>query len=140
MNFIEIDKNNSSHIEFLYCLLKNKKFNISHEKLPSHEEHVKFVKDNPYRKWFLISIKNLISGSVYITYENHIGINLPSNNSEEYYQILKFIFQKFNPLKEIKSIRNKHFMVNTVKENKNLINAINRHRMREIQRTYIFKN
>ena len=79
---------------------------------------MEFIKYNPYRKWFLISIKNLISGSVYITYENYIGINLPSNKSEDYYQILKFIFQNFEPLNEIKSIRNKYFMVNTKRKYK----------------------
>ena len=86
MNFVEIDIKNSSHIEHLYKLLKNKKFNISHVKLPTYDEHKEFVQNNPYRKWFLIYIKNLVSGSVYISNENYIGINLPSNNSDIYFE------------------------------------------------------
>ena len=140
MNFVEIDIKNSSHIEYLYKLLKDKKFNISHNKLPSFINHKKFVQNNPYRKWFLIYINNLVYGSVYLTYENFIGINLPSNESDIYFEILNFIFKNFNPLSEIKSIRNKYFMVNTSKENINLIDAIDRHLMKEIQRTYIFRN
>tara|TARA_Y100001978_G_C23665565_1_gene420997 strand:+ start:598 stop:1026 length:429 start_codon:yes stop_codon:yes gene_type:complete len=140
MNFVEIDIKNSSHIEYLYSLLKDKKFNISHNKFPTFIDHKKFVENNPYRKWFLIYIKNLVSGSVYITNENYIGINLPSNNTDNYFEILQYIFENFDPLNEVKSIRNKYFMVNTTKDNINLINALERHLMKEIQRTYIFKN
>lgn len=139
MNFVEIDIKNSSHIECLYKLLKDKQFNISHNKLPSFIDHKKFVQKNPYRKWFLIYMNNLVSGSVYLTYENFIGINLPSNESDIYFEILNYIFKNFEPLHEIKSIRNKYFLVNTNKDNINLINAIERHLMKEIQRTYILK-
>ena len=139
MNFVEIDIKNYSHIEYLYKLLKDKNFNISHNKLPSFIDHKKFVQNNPYRKWFLIYINNIVIGSVYLTNENYIGINLPSNNADNYFQILQYIFKNFEPLYEIKSIRSKYFLVNTNKDNINLINAFERHLMKEIQRTYIFK-
>ena len=41
---------------FLYDLLKNKdpNANISHKKMPSYDEHVKFVMSKPYTNWYII--------------------------------------------------------------------------------------
>ena len=42
--------------QFLYELLKNKdpNSNISHKKMPTYDEHVKFVLSKPYTNWYII--------------------------------------------------------------------------------------
>ena len=74
---VEITK---KHIDILFKLLSNRKFNISHKEMPSFSEHEKFVSSNPYRYWYLISNKKKYIGSFYIQYDNSIGINLDPLN------------------------------------------------------------
>ena len=54
-----------SQLEKLYFLLKNKKYSISHNKIPSSEEHNKFVLDNPYIEWYLLYKDRNLLGSIY---------------------------------------------------------------------------
>jgi RimJ/RimL family protein N-acetyltransferase len=63
---------------FLYDLLKQRdpRSNISHKKMPTYQDHVKFVLSKPYSKWYVIYYKNKKSGSVYLSKQNEIGIFL----------------------------------------------------------------
>ena len=65
-----------SDYRFLYDLLKerNSKINISHKRMPTWEEHVRFVKSKPYSKWYIIYNKDEKIGSVLLTFENEVGI------------------------------------------------------------------
>ncbi len=65
-----------SDCSFLYELLeeRNPKANISHRKLPSYENHVKFVMSKPYSNWYIISNKNQKFGSIYLSKQDEIGI------------------------------------------------------------------
>lgn len=65
-----------SDCSFLYELLeeRNPKANISHRKLPSYENHVKFVMSKPYSKWYIVECHEKDVGSVYLTKDNEIGI------------------------------------------------------------------
>ena len=47
-------------VEFLFNLLKERdpRANISHNKMPTYDEHVNFVKSKPYSKWYIIFEKN----------------------------------------------------------------------------------
>ena len=67
--------------EFLYELLKERddKMNISHKKMPTFNQHVKFVNSKPYSKWYVIVLNNQKIGSIYITQINEIGIFLKKN-------------------------------------------------------------
>ena len=61
---------------FLYDLLKerNPQANISHKKMPSYAQHIKFVNSRPYTKWYIIEKGNEMVGSVYLSKQNEIGI------------------------------------------------------------------
>ena len=61
---------------FLYQHLKerNPTANISHKKMPTYAEHVKFVMSRPYSKWYIIIHKNKKVGTIYLTKQNEIGI------------------------------------------------------------------
>lgn len=64
--------------DVLYALLKQRegRVNISHKKMPSFDEHEKFVASKPYKEWFFIVNKTtgIIGGSVYLTWQNEIGV------------------------------------------------------------------
>jgi len=74
LKFIAVEKNNSDHINLLYDLLKSREYSISHKSLPKFETHESFVKNHPYREWFLILHGDEFIGSVYVTNDNIIGI------------------------------------------------------------------
>jgi hypothetical protein len=61
---------------FLYTLLgeRHPNANISHKKMPSYNEHVKFVTSKPYSKWYVINYQNQSAGSIYLTKNDEIGI------------------------------------------------------------------
>lgn len=63
---------------FLYELLeqRNPIVNISHRKMPTYKEHIKFVLSKPYSKWYIIQYNNQKIGSIYLTKQNEIGIFL----------------------------------------------------------------
>ena len=113
LKLIKVDFKNLSHNKLLYEFLKKRRFNISHKNIPTYENHLKFVKNNPYRKWFLISYNFEIIGSIYILYDNGIGIDIPKIRYKIICKILEMVFLKIKPLKSIPSIRTNNFHINT---------------------------
>lgn len=71
----------NSDLRFLYNHLKDRdsKANISHRKIPTLKEHVKFVLSKPYSRWYIIMLKNRKIGTVYLTKLNEIGFHLQKN-------------------------------------------------------------
>ena len=65
-------------------------------------------------------------GTYYLRRDNYIGINLLTSIEYDYFLIIKYILSLEKPLKEIKSIRNKFFLINTNPNNKPLLRAIKR--------------
>ena len=48
---------------------------ISHKKLPTMGEHVKFVLSYPYTAWYLI-MDSICRGSIYLTKRDEIGVHV----------------------------------------------------------------
>ena len=136
--FTTVNTKNELHINFLYEILKVREFNISHEFIPTYKDHKKFVLNHPYRHWLIIKSKNIFVGSVYLTKDNVIGINLPKAGLEDYYYLIKLIIKKYKPLKEVKSVNSKYFLINTNPQNRILIEALEKLNMKYIQKTYAF--
>jgi len=69
---------NASDFRFLFNLLKERgpKVNISHKKIPTYSEHVKFVKSKPYSKWYVLENSKTKIGSIYLSKNDEIGIFL----------------------------------------------------------------
>src|SRR5215467_807960 len=65
-------------IPFLWAMLETRdpKVNISHKRMPTLDEHAKFVLNHPYRCWYIILQNGKWVGNIYLTKENEIGINL----------------------------------------------------------------
>jgi len=136
-NFVEIDKNNKTHLDSLYILLEKRLYNISHTKMPDYNSHCDFVINNSYRKWKLIYKEENLTGSYYLTFNNFIGINLLLCDTEDYKSLIEQILKIEKPLPEIKSIRNRNFLINTSPDNKNLIDALKFLEFQQIQNTYL---
>tara|TARA_Y100001968_G_C19260693_1_gene669097 strand:- start:476 stop:919 length:444 start_codon:yes stop_codon:yes gene_type:complete len=139
-NLKEIDKELKSHLDSLYTILDSRKFNISHSSMPTYSEHCNFVQNNPYRFWYFVEKNSKIIGTIYITYENNIGINLINPEKDHYFESLKLIFSKHKPLPPKNSIISKYFIINSNPNNINLINALNELRTDHIQNSYAYKN
>ena len=75
-----------SDYEFLYDLLaeRNPISNISHKTMPSFKTHQKFVSSKPYKKWYIVKLSQESIGSLYLSYQNEIGLFLKKqyNNVE----------------------------------------------------------
>lgn len=67
-----------SDSKFLFELLKERdpRANISHKKMPSYDEHLKFIKSKPYTKWYIILKSKDRIGSIYLSKNDEIGIFL----------------------------------------------------------------
>ena len=67
-----------SDSKFLFELLKERdpQANISHKKMPSYNEHLKFIKSKPYTKWYIILKSKDRIGSIYLSKNDEIGIFL----------------------------------------------------------------
>jgi hypothetical protein len=66
----------NSDYRFLYNLLKERdsRANISHKKMPTYNEHLKFIKSKPYTKWYIAKYGTQKIASIYLTSQNEIGI------------------------------------------------------------------
>ena len=70
-----------SDLRFLYNHLKERdsRANISHKRMPTYTEHVKFVTSKPYSKWYIVMYGSKKIGSIYLTKMNEIGIFIKKN-------------------------------------------------------------
>ena len=124
--FLKKVDNNQLDFEVLYELLKNRKFNISHKKSPSFKDHVKFVKKNPYRVWYLALLNDDFVGSIYLKNDN---LNL----------FLEKILNKHKPLRKIASERNGNFFINIANNDKKTKKILLNFGLIHIQSTFLIK-
>lgn len=117
--------------EFLYELLKERddKMNISHKKMPTFNQHVKFVNSKPYSKWYVIVLNNQKIGSIYITQINEIGIFLKKEFHKKGLgdKILQLLMQ-MNP--------KDRYLANVNPQNKKSIDFFKKNGFNIIQHTY----
>ena len=103
---------NSSKEKFLYELLSERNLSISHKKLPSYEEHLNFIKNNPYYKWVIVKQNKILIGSIYINKNNSVSIKLKNKYSHQLEHVLNKFEDTFSPQSEIKSYRKEQFFFN----------------------------
>jgi len=93
---------NQSDFRFLYSLLKERdpNANISHKKMPTYSEHVKFVKSKLYTKWCVIEYNKQKAGSIYLSKNDEIGIFLKKQfQGKNIGQESLELFMRMNPRK-----------------------------------------
>jgi RimJ/RimL family protein N-acetyltransferase len=128
---LELKIVDKSDLEFLYELLKNRNpdANISHKKMPSYDEHTKFVLSNPYTTWYVILVDGKKTGSIYLSKQDEIGIFLLSEN------IGKGIGGKSLEMLMKKNPRNR-YLANVNPKNKKSIKFFENNNFKLIQYTY----
>ena len=137
LNFKRVD---NSSAEKLYALLKERDHVISHKKMPSYEEHKKFINSNPYLHWYIFSYEETILGSFYIKIDNSIGINMNNPNKNIVEKVINFIYDNFTPQKEIPSKTPDYFYINVADTNDKMKKIIKTLGFFAIQVSFRFKN
>ena len=119
----EFEVNNTSHIDELFFLLKNRQYNISFI-IPTKKQHQDFCINHPYRFWFLVYEDKKLHGSIYITYENSIGINFLDLKNKNNIAIIKYILLNIEPMPPKASLVQSNFYCNVAPKNKELIELV----------------
>ena len=119
-----------SDAKFLFNLLKERdpRANISHKKMPTYNEHVKFIKSKPYSKWYIIFKSNQKIGSIYLSKNNEIGIFLKKS-----YQGMNIGNFALNEL--MKKNPRSHYLANLNPKNKKSLTFFKKNNFKLIQYT-----
>lgn len=128
-----------SHINALYEILKNRRFNISNISLPNFDEHKLFVINNPYRAWYLIEVDNSYVGSMYLMKDNCIGVYVVDQNEDIIRKVIEWVLKNKKPLSEIKSVRTSNFHINLAPNNEKVSKIVEGMGAIPIQLTFSFK-
>ena len=117
--------------KFLYGLLKEREsdVNISHKKMPTYAQHIKFIESKPYSKWYIIILGNQKIGSAYLSKQNEIGIFITKNMHAK-----KLGTTTLNIL--IKKNRRKRYLANINPKNKKSISFFKKNGFELIQHTF----
>ena len=123
----------NSDIEFLFELLKNRKSyeNISHKKLPTMAQHIKFVKSKPYTKWYIIFLDGKKAGSIYLSKHDEIGISVKNGFKKSLVEIASLKLMK-------KKIPRKRYLANVNPKNSKAIKFFKQNHFKLLQYTFEF--
>jgi len=128
---VKIINVNRSDYRFLYELLKNRdpRANISHRKMPTYQEHIKFIKSKPYKAWYVIYNGTAKAGSVYLSKQDEVGIFLRKTQQGKNVgqRALELLMQK-NP--------QRRYLANINPKNSKSIKFFKSNNFRLIQYTY----
>lgn len=123
-------------VKVLYDLLSKRRYSISHGAMPNIASHRSFVRDNPYREWFLVKHDKAYIGSFYLTHENHISISLLPKYYDKFRDVLTWIMKTFPVLPEVKSVRPPSYQMNVPIADYELLNILDQIGFKKIQVTY----
>ena len=130
-NQIKLKLISKSDYRFLYNLLKERdsRANISHRKMPTYNEHLKFIRSKPYAKWYIVEFGASKIASVYLTSQNEIGIFIKKTyqNKKLGGVILSQLIQK-NP--------RERYLANVSPKNKTSENFFKSNGFKFVQKTY----
>ncbi len=123
--------------KFLFDLLKERdsRANISHKKMPTFTSHIKFIESKPYKKWYIICIKENIDknkkriGSIYLSKNDEIGIFVLKKYQSK--NIGKFALSEL-----MKRNKQKRYLANVSPKNKKSMQFFKRNGFKLIQYTF----
>ncbi len=135
-HFEKIEKT-PEQIQALYDLLGQRKYGISHRALPSFADHEAFVRNHPYRCWYLIkSSSGRYVGSFYLMNDNCVGLSVFEDADYYLRATLAYIERTYSPLPAIPSVRAGFFFMNIAPGNKDMQAALLAANARHIQSSY----
>jgi hypothetical protein len=138
MTTLRFDKISGSDgdVQTLYHLLSKRKFGISHQKMPSYDEHKEFVQNHPYRAWYLVHKASESVGTCYVMDNNCISVFLTMGAENHFNEVLDFILNSYDPLEEIKSVRPPYFYINVPEGNTCLMKQVADLGWKKLQTTF----
>jgi methionyl-tRNA formyltransferase len=127
-----------SQIEELYNLLifKSDDVKISSKKTTSRADHERFVKNHPYRYWFLVKRESDAIASLYVKFDNTLSINMTSFDGQSYKKILLLIMEAIKPVPGIPSITPANFIINLSDKNEECEKILDELNFNIIQKTF----
>ena len=123
-------------VEFLYSLLSTRQHSISHVSMPSFESHRNFVLNHPYRTWYIVSLDHRRIGSLYLGFDNSVGIHLLKDSIHHRRAIIVSALQSFCPLPPRPSMTSKEFIFNVPVSDADYMNDLCSLGAISIQHTY----
>lgn len=123
-------------VDILYKLLLAREHTISHRAIPDLKNHVDFVKNHPYRAWYIVKRNGDVLGSFYLHPNNFLGINLLHPELGLVRDIVNFVVDQFRPLPEIKSTKPGYFHINVSSEDTLMLGLLKQLGLAEIQVTH----
>ena len=121
----------NSDVKFLFDLLKerNPRVNISHKKMPTYNQHRKFIKSKPYSKWYIILKSKQKIGSIYLSKNDEIGIFLSKKFQGK--NVGNFVLNEL-----MKKNPRKRFLANVSPKNKKSMEFFKKNGFKLIQYTF----
>ena len=121
----------NSDVKFLFDLLKERdpRVNISHRKMPTYNQHTKFIKSKPYSKWYIILKSKQKIGSIYLSKNDEIGIFLSKKFQGK--NVGNFALNEL-----MKKNPRKRFLANVNPKNKKSIQFFKNNKFKLIQHTF----
>jgi hypothetical protein len=124
---------------------------VSHETMPTREEHEEFVASIPFRYWYLIRILTVNDetmsvrgyayiGAIEVTELNEIGISILKRFQSYGHgrKALELFMSTHRPLPAIKAKRNARWLANVATENHGSKLFFRRMNFRPIQETWVY--
>lgn len=129
-----------AEIHFLYKLLIERGYSISHCQLPSLESHCDFVVNHPYRFWCIVWVDGLRIGAVYAGFDNSVGIHLLRPSLSHRPGVIRTFLQNFSPLPAKASIVSGGFIFNVAPEDSSYQTDLRECGALPLQITFAVKN
>ena len=97
--------------------------------MPTFRKHEKFVASKPYKKWYIIKFLDERIGSIYLSYQNEIGLFFKKEYSKT--MIANYVLKIF-----IKKNPQQQYFVNINPRNKKSIKFFTKNGFKILQHTY----
>ena len=137
LNFKKIsDEKDLLEKSYLVFLNRKKNTRISSKDELSFKDHCHFVKNHPYRLWYLIEFKGFLIASIYLKFDNTLGLNFLSFEKKIFINIINLVLKVVKPLPKIDSVRPEFFIMNLASHNNKYKKILKDNGFKKIQETF----
>jgi len=76
VRLVPIDQDWEIALSLGYQLMQEREseINISHKEVPEWDDHCEYMKNHPYKDWFILFVGGDPVGTLYVTQKNEVGI------------------------------------------------------------------
>ena len=129
-------------VDVLYKLLQERRPEtfVSHETMPTREEHEEFVASITFRYWYLLDTQHGFVGAIEVTELNEIGVSIFKRFQNMGFgrSALALFLKTHEPLPAVKAKRNARWLANVATENHGSKLFFRRMGFKPIQETWAY--